>query len=231
MVTNIDVNCTGVINLLEAIRRFEPDCRIVHIGTSTQLGRLQYRPADENHPEYPTDIYSANKSVSEKYTMIYATGHGLHANVVRLSNVYGPRACINSAEFTFNNYFIGLALSGKDITVFGSGDQKRNLIYVDDAVDALIKVGSNNISGETFFAVGDEHYSVKEIAYNTVKHIGSGNVVEVQWPNERKAIEIGDAILSNNKIKQEIGWSPSTILEEGLKKTFDYFSGCLDKYL
>ena len=126
---DLDVNSRGVINLLEAIRRFNRDAKLVHLGTSTQLGKLQYQPADESHPEFPTDIYSANKSVSEKYVIIYSNAYQLRTVVMRLSNVYGPRASIHSPEFTFNNYFIGLALQGKDITVFGDGNQKRNIIY------------------------------------------------------------------------------------------------------
>src|SRR5262245_60589805 len=58
---DLDVNSRGVVNLLEALRRFNRRAKLVHIGTSTQLGPLRYEPADENHPEFPTDIYSANK--------------------------------------------------------------------------------------------------------------------------------------------------------------------------
>src|SRR4029079_6765163 len=61
---DIDVNCKGVVNLLEAARRFNPTVKIVHVGTSTQIGRMQYSPVDERHPEFPLDIYSANKSAS-----------------------------------------------------------------------------------------------------------------------------------------------------------------------
>ena len=135
---DLDVNSRAVIDLLEAARRFNRDIRFIHLGTTTQLGRLQYHPADEKHPEFPTDIYSANKSVSEKYVLIYANAYKLRATAIRLSNVFGPRACIHSSEFTFNNFFIGLALQNKEITVFGDGKQMRNVIYVEDVVSSLI---------------------------------------------------------------------------------------------
>src|SRR5439155_22138705 len=67
---DLDVNSRGVVNLLEALRRFNKQARLVHVGTSTQLGPLQYQPADEKHPEFPTDIYSANKGASEKYVLV-----------------------------------------------------------------------------------------------------------------------------------------------------------------
>jgi len=224
---DMDVNSRGVINLLEAIRRFNKEVKFIHIGTSTQLGSLKYVPADEDHPEFPTDIYSANKSVSEKYVLIYAKAHHLRAAVLRLSNVYGPRASIHSPEFTFNNYFIGLALQDKEIMVFGDGAQKRNVIYVLDAVDAIISaVQSENINGETLFAVGDKHYSVAEIAEATVQYIAKGKVKFIPWPHDRKVTEIGDAIISNQKIKERLGWEPFYDLKEGLIETKKYYEGC-----
>jgi UDP-glucose 4-epimerase len=213
---NLDVNSRAVINLLEAIRRFNREAKFIHLGTSTQLGKLHYQPADENHPEFPTDIYSANKTVAEKYVLIYANIYGLRATVIRISNTFGPRASIHSSDFTFNNYFVGLALQNKTITVFGDGAQKRNAIYIDD---------------ETLFAVADEHFSVAEIAKATVKYIGTGKVKLVEWPKDRKPLEIGDAIISNKKIKSLVNWQPMTDLKTGLLLTKGYYETCLDKYL
>ena len=230
---DIDVNSAATINLLEAIRRFNRDVRFIHLGTSTQLGKLQYQPADEKHPEFPTDIYSANKSASEKYVLIYAGAYQLRATVARLSNVFGPRACIDSPEFTFNNYFIGQALQGKDITVFGNGSQKRNVIYIEDVLSALVLLCcAEKVAGETFFVVGDQHWSVAEIAEATVKYIGSGKVRFVEWPKERKVVDFGDAILSNKKIKSALlNWVPQYDLKTGLLKTKEYYKFCLKEYL
>jgi UDP-glucose 4-epimerase len=229
---DLDVNSRGVLNILETIQKFNQDVKFVHIGTSTQLGKLLYQPADENHPEFPTDIYSANKSVSEKYVLIYAKAFDIDATVIRLSNVFGPRASIHSPEFTFNNYFVGLALQNKDITVYGDGNQMRNVIFIDDAVEALIQTAlAQGTKGETFFTVGDNHYSVAEIAEETAKIMGSGKVNFIQWPKERKSTEIGDAILSNKKIKKIVKWSPTTNLIDGLIKTKEYFIDHLKYYI
>lgn len=227
-----DVNSRAVVNLVEAIRRFNREVKLVHIGTSTQLGKLYYQPADEHHPEFPTDIYSANKSVSEKYVLIYARAYEIAATVIRLANVFGPRASIHSPDFTFNNYFIGLALQDKDITVYGQGNQLRNVLYVDDAVESLIMSAVNRLTnGETFFAVSDNHFSVAEIAKATVEYIGSGHVKHIPWPDERKAIDIGDAVISNDKIKSLLNWEPKYDLINGLIKTRNYYDGKLKHYL
>jgi len=229
---DLDVNSRGVVNILDAIKRFNKEAKFVHLGTSTQLGRLIYQPADENHPEFPTDIYSANKGVSEKYVLIYAKAYKMRSTVIRLSNIYGPRATINSPEFTFNNYFIGLALQNKEITVFGDGKQKRNTVYVEDAVEAILMAAvEDKTTGEPFFAVGDEHHSVAEIAEATVSNMGSGKVTYIAWPNDRKVIEIGDALISNKKIKHYLNWQPRYDLNAGLIKTQKYYDNCLDKYL
>jgi len=228
---DLDVNSKGVINLLEAVRRFNPDVKFVHLGTSTQLGKLHYEPSDEHHPEFPRDIYSANKSVSEKYVLIYCQAHNMRGTVIRFSNVFGPRASIHSPEFTFNNYFIGLALQDKAITVFGEGEQKRNVTYIDDVTSALILASlEEKTNGEVFFAVSEEHISVAEIAQLTVKYIGSGRVTFVEWPHGRKNIDIGDAIISNQKIKTFLNWSPQINVIDGLCLTKKYYQSCLDKY-
>jgi UDP-glucose 4-epimerase len=229
---NLDVNGRGVINLLEGVRRFNPAVKFVHVGTTTQLGKLQYQPADENHPEFPMDVYSANKSVSEKYTLIYGSAYSLPVTVIRLPNVYGPRAAIHSSEFTFNNFFIGLALQGRDITVFGEGTQMRNVLYVDDAVDALIAASqSESTNHQALFAVGDKHYSVAEIAEATAKAMGSCSVRYIPWPQSRKAIDVGDAVISNQRFKSLVEWRPRIDLADGLAYTRDYFVPNLDKYI
>lgn len=227
-----DVNSTGTINLLEACRRFRPSIRLIHAGTTTQLGPLQYTPADEMHPEFPIDIYSANKTVSEKFVLIYSRSHNLNASVVRLSNTFGPRASIHSPEFTFNNYFVGLALQGKAITIYGEGEQLRNAIYVGDAVSAMIRLAleKDNACGETFLVVNDEHHSVAEIASKTAEIIG-GKTVHVPWPEDRERMEVGDAVYTNSKIKKCIDWMPETSLEAGLSLTKSYYENCLNEYL
>jgi UDP-glucose 4-epimerase len=228
---DIEVNCKGTINLLEAARRFNPDVKIVYVGTSTQTGRMRRIPVDELHPEFPVDIYSANKSASEKYVLIYGTAYRMRTTVVRLANVYGPRSNIRTPDFGFANYFIGLALKGKNIPVFGDGAQLRNLTYVEDVVEALVKAAASNDSdGEVFFAVGQDQLSVAQIAAEIVSVMG-GKVNFIEWPMDRKVIELGDAVISNEKISRILDWNAKTDFRTGLEKTRDYFLPCLAKYM
>jgi len=228
---DIDVNCKGVINILEAARRFNPDVKIVHVGTSTQIGKMNGQPIDEQHPEFPVDIYSANKTASEKYVLIYGPAYNMRTTVIRLANVFGPRSNIKSHEFGFMNYFIGLALQGKEITVFGDGKQLRNITFVDDCVRALILASqTDSTNGEVYFATSNSQYTVADVAEGITQVIG-GRVRYVEWPRERKVIEIGDAVISNRKIKEALHWEPIVDLKCGLRKTKEYFLDCLESYL
>jgi UDP-glucose 4-epimerase len=228
---NIEVNCRGVLILLEALRLLNPHARFVQVGTSTQIGRMLYSPIDEQHPEFPVDIYSANKSSAEKYVLIYASAHRMGTTVVRLANVFGPRSRISSPDFGFVNYFVGLALQGKDLTVYGDGAQLRNISYVEDCVEALICAAQDSRSvGEVFFATSDAQYSVTEIAQGISRHIG-GSIRFVPWPAGRELIDVGDAVISNAKIRRTLSWSPKFSLADGLARTREYFASCLAQYL
>ena len=230
-IIDIDVNCKGVINILEAARRFNPDIKIVQVGTTTQMGKMVYSPIDELHPEFPLDIYSANKGVSEKYVLIYGKAYQMRVTVVRLGNVFGPRSNIKSPDFGFMNYFIGLGLQGKNIPVFGDGSQLRNISYVEDIIEALILAGrSEKSNGGVFFAVADRGMSVREVAEAVSKHIG-GEVKDAEWPRDREAIEVGDAVISNAKCRSLLDWSPKWDLDSSLVKTKEYFTRFLGEYL
>jgi len=229
---NLEVNGTAVLQILEAIKTHNPEARFIQLGTTTQIGKCLSGSVDETHPEFPLDPYSAHKTLAEKYVFLYSQVHDLKTNTVRLPNIYGPRSAIHTPALTFNNFFIGLGLQDKEISIYGDGRQLRNILYVDDAVDAILQVAEKGEgSGETYLAVHDDHISVAEFAETVVTQYGKGTVRFIPWPEGRKSIEIGDARYTNKKFKKEIGWAPTTSLREGLAQTRDYYLGCLEKYL
>jgi UDP-glucose 4-epimerase len=228
---DIDINCKGTMTLLESVRRFGSDSKLVHIGTSTQIGQMLQNPIDENHPEFPMDIYSANKGVTEKYIQIYHKTYDIDTTVIRAPNLYGPRACISNPNYGFINYFIGLALAGKSLTIYGTGKQVRNFLYIDDCVRAMIfAVLDPKSIGEIFFVSSYQQYTVADVATEICNIIG-GKVMFVEWPKDRLAIEIGDAIISSKKIYEKIGWEAQYSLKQGLEATKRYYSSCLSSYL
>jgi UDP-glucose 4-epimerase len=188
-------------------------------------------PVTELHPEFPLDLYSASKTAAEKFVLVYGTGHGLPVTVVRLANVFGPRAAIKSPEFGFVNYFVGLALQDKDLTVYGDGDQLRDVTFVDDVVDALILASvSASALQQVLFAASNTQYTVRQIADSIVREVG-GRVTSVTWPKERQVTEVGAAVISSARAKTLLGWQARTNFEDGLRATRDYFRPRLRDYL
>ncbi|HAJ05153.1 MAG TPA: hypothetical protein DCL76_01185 [Chloroflexi bacterium] len=220
---DVSVNCIGTLNVLEALRKLRPMARMVYVGTSTQIGPMIENPINEQHIVAPVDIYSANKAAAEYYCRIYANAYDLDINVVRLPNVYGPRANITSPDFGFINYFIGLALRDQSLTIYGKGEQLRSVIYVKDAINALILSGCSDITGKVWFAANESSVSVKELADSIVKACGSGSVINIEWPDDRKRIDVGDIVIDCSRIYRDLGWQALECLENGLKETVQYW--------
>jgi UDP-glucose 4-epimerase len=222
---DVRINCVGNLKLLEAVRRFNPGAALIYPSSSTVIGKALIETVDEDHWERPLEIYSANKSVAEKYYQIYHTVHGLRTAVIRFANLYGPHGK-NSPDFGFMNYFIAQAAAGKRLRVFGDGSQMRNVMYVGDAVSALRTAAEqcDRLAGKPWFATGDEHLSVLEIAEAIAAEFSDGVVERVPWPPERKAIEIENVHFSSERFRAQTGWSPVVSFAEGLRKTKDWMN-------
>jgi len=192
---------------------------VVYPSSSTVIGRAVAEVVDESHGEKPLDIYSANKGVAEKYYRIYHRVHDLKTVVLRFANLYGPYGK-GYPEFGFVNYFIHLARTGQEIKLFGSGDQTRNVMYVGDAAEILYRAAQDErLIGETYFAAHDEHLTALEIAQHIVHVFNRGKVTHVEWPEERRRIEIDHIKISSMRLHQITGWQPRFTFTQGLLET------------
>lgn len=214
-----EINCLGSLKLLEAVRLLNPVAVVVYSSSSTVIGKKLNDIADEEHPERPMKIYSANKGVAEKYFRIYHTHYDLKTVVLRFANLYGPFGKAYP-EFGFINYFIHLAWTNQQIKIFGEGDQTRNVMYVDDATDILWRAAHEpRLIGETYLATSPQHMTVREIAETIVNVFQRGNISHVEWPDDRRRIEIGDVNLSSESLRAITKWEPRYDLTSGLQRT------------
>lgn len=213
-----EINCLGNLKLLESIRLLNSAARVVYTSSSTVIGKAQTEVVDEDHPERPLEIYSANKGVAEKYYQIYHTIHDLQVVVLRFANLYGAYGK-GHQEFGFINYFIHQAWSGEDIRIYGSGDQTRNVLYVEDATELLWRASQEpRLIGQTCFATGSQHLTVREVADAIVRVLGRGRVVHIDWPEDRRRIEIDRVRFSAKRLHSMVDWEPRHDFESGLHR-------------
>lgn len=223
-----EINCLGNLKLLEAVRLLNRKAVVVYASSSTVIGRAVGDLVDEDHVERPLDIYSANKGVAEKYYRIYNRVHDLKTIVLRFANLYGPYGK-GSPEFGFINYFIDLALRDQEIRIFGSGEQTRNVLYAEDAADALyLAAQSPQLIGEVYFATHDEHLSVAQIAEEIRRQFGRGRITCIAWPDERKRIEIEQVRFTSERFRDLVNWRPAYDFRQGLARTKAITSGAVD---
>ena len=214
-----EINCLGNLKLLEAVRLVNRDAVVVYASSSTVIGKAAHGVVDEDHGERPLDIYSANKGVAEKYYRIYHRVHDLKTVILRFANLYGPYGK-GYPEFGFVNYFIHLARADEEIRLFGTGAQTRNVLYAEDAADALYRAAfSPKLFGDVYFATHDEHLSVVEIARAIVETFGRGRIVHVDWPEQRQRIEVEDVRFSSRRLRALLEWHPRFSFREGLART------------
>jgi len=221
---DLNINCRSQLTLLEACRTGNPDAVIVYASTRQVYGRASCLPVAEDHPTAPTDINGINKLAGECYHMLYHDVYGMHTTALRLTNTYGPRQLMAHNRQGFLPWLVRLALEGKDITIFGDGQQLRDLTFIDDAVDAfLLCAVSPAAHGQVFNLGGMEPVSLLQIAHTLLDVVGSGSFQLVPFPDDRKKIDIGSFYADYSKITALLGWRPHTTLRSGLEQMIDYY--------
>jgi UDP-glucose 4-epimerase len=229
--TDLEINCRAQLSLLEACRVANPDARIVFASTRQIYGRPEYLPVDERHPIHPVDVNGINKTAGEWYHLLYGQVYGIPVCVLRLTNTYGPRMRVKDARQTFLGYWLRRIVAGEEILVFGDGLQKRDFDYVDDAVDAFLLAATRDEALGKVYNLGDsEVVSLVDLAKKLVELNGEGSYKVVPFPDDRKAIDIGDYYGNFSRIKDDLGWEPRVGLDDGLRRSIDFYRQYGDVY-
>ncbi len=216
----------GAINMLGLAKRVK--ARILQASTSEVYGDPEVHPQHESYwgkvnPIGIRSCYDEGKRCAETLFFDYHRQHNLDIKVVRIFNTYGPRMHPNDGRVVSN--FIVQALSGKDITIYGTGHQTRSFCYVDDLIDGFIRMMSseNGFTGPANMGNPCE-FSMLELAEKVINIVGGKSKIIYQTlpmddPKQRKP----DISLVQEKLK----WEPKVNLEDGLKETVEYFKRTL----
>jgi len=219
-IQTLKVGSLGIHNCLGLAK--EKKARLIIASTSEVYGDPTVHPQRESYwgnvnPVGPRGVYDEAKRFQEAITMAYHTFHGVETRIVRIFNTYGPRMRLNDGRVL--PAFIGQALRGEDLTIFGDGSQTRSFCYVDDLVEGIVRLLMSDYSSPVNIGNPDE-ITIKDFAEEIIKLTGTNQKVvykdlPVDDPKQRQP----DITLA----RQLLGWEPKVNRADGLKITYDYF--------
>ena len=219
-IQTLKVGSLGTHNCLGLAR--SKGARILIASTSEVYGDPQVHPQTENYwghvnPIGPRGVYDEAKRFQEAITMAYHTYHGLETRIARIFNTYGPRMRLNDGRVL--PAFIGQALRGEDLTVFGNGSQTRSFCYVDDLVDGIYKLLHSDHVSPVNLGNPDE-ISILNFAEEIIELTNTKQkILFKELPEDDPTQRQPDI----SKAKEILKWSPKTTRTEGLKKTYEAF--------
>jgi nucleoside-diphosphate-sugar epimerase len=231
-ITDLDINAKAQLSILEACRKYNPDIRIVFASTRQIYGKPNYLPVDEKHPRHPVDVNGINKIAGEQYHILYQEVYGIASSVLRLTNTYGPRMRIKDARQTFLGIWIRNLLEGRPIKVFGDGSQRRDYNFIDDLLDAFLLLATSDHSVGKIFNLGAGNpLSLKDTAKIMCEQVKGASFKMIPFPENRKAIDVGDFICDFSAFRNQFGWEPRVNFEEGIANTISFFKENISYYL
>ena len=228
---DIDINIKGTAILLEACKAHNRNAVVVRAGTRGQYGPTSKLPVSEDAPLNPKGIYEISQLTAEKTLQVYAEHFGIRAVNLRLTNIYGPRGQMRHSQYVVANWFVRLAIDDETIRVFGDGSIKRDFLYVDDCVDALIESARQPAAHGKIFNVGfGTPTTFREFAERLIAIAGTGRWEFAPFSAERAAQEPGDFYSDISRITTTVGWKPRTPVDQGLRQTVDYYRRWKEHY-
>jgi len=220
MVYDIESNLIGSLRLLQVARAVGVR-RVIFISSGgTVYGRPNHLPIDEAHPTNPIVSYGITKLAIEKYILMYVQLYDLQAIILRVSNPYGERQRIETAQGAVG-VFLKRALAGEPIEIWGDGTTTRDYIHVRDVATAFTKAliyeGPHRVFNVST-SIGTSLNDLVKLIQETV-----GRPVQVKYRDSR-VFDVPANVLDNSLIKQEFGWSPQIDLRKGITKTIEWYS-------
>jgi len=221
---DIDMNIKGTAVVMEAVRHHNPTAKVIYTGTRGQYGSAVSLPVNEDAPTHPRGIYEISNLTAEKIIQVYNDVHGISSVLLRLTNIYGPRAQMKHHRYGIVNWFVRLAVDDDTIKVFGDGQILRDFLYMDDAIEAIMMCALEPKAVGEIFNIGvDKPTSILEMVKTLIDVAGTGRWEFAPFSPERKAQEPGNFYSDITKIRTLVGWEPRTSLADGLRATVEFY--------
>jgi UDP-glucose 4-epimerase len=196
----------------------------VFVSSRLTYGHVGAEPVDEDRAPDPLCVHAVHKLAVEQYLKLYGHIYGLTFSSARLTNPYGPGQPRERTGYGVINRMIHQALAGNALTVYGDGLQRRDYIYIDDAVDALLALAECPASAGRTYNVGSGIGTpLIEMARTISRMAGPGRIETVEWPVLAELIETGDFVADITRIRRELAWAPRVTLAEGLERTVAFY--------
>ncbi|MCU1385898.1 MAG: hypothetical protein JWL71_4595 [Acidobacteria bacterium] len=222
--TDLDVNVRGNLVLLDALRAEAPRARLVFVSSRLAYGAGGADPIGEERVADPLCVHAIHKLAVEHYLRVYRSVYGLSFTVARLTNPYGPGQPAARTAYGVVNRLIHLALTDQALPIYGDGGQRRDYLYIDDAVDALLALGVSEGSDGVIYNVGSGVGTpLVDMARAIIAMAGSGRLAFTAWPQIAQQVETGDFVADITRITREIGWRPCVSLRDGLQRTVSHY--------
>jgi UDP-glucose 4-epimerase len=221
---DLALNVSSQLSFLGLCAKEIPGARVVYTCTRQVYGVARYLPVDEAHPMQPVDFNGVHKMAAAHYHLLLSRMQQLDAVVLYLTNVYGPRIALHLPHQGFLATFLSRALAGKPVEVFGDGSQKRDPIYVDDAVEAILRAGALPLGEHRSFNIGHpDSWTLYEVASRLSCLAGLREPRLTPFPPDRKLIDVGDYLTDIRLAQSVLGWRASTSLLEGLAASMRFY--------
>ena len=217
---DIDSNAKTTLFMLEKIRKLNTRCKFILGSTFIVIGKPKKLPVNENTPCNPTTIYGTNRLSSEYFCKIYHEVYGLHTNIFRITNSYGPREQIISKKNAVN-FLIYKSFKKEEISIYNQGKFFRDFIYIDDVVSGINIILKKGKSGELYWISSGKRTWFYEFGDILEKTTGC-KVKYSETPVYTKKVDVGNFVVSNSKLRK-LGWSPKISVDVGVKKTLKFF--------
>ena len=221
---DLDINCRGHLNIFEACKEKNRNAKILFSSSRMVYGKITKNPVDEEQQTRPLSLYAAHKLVVERYCQIYHDAYSINTVVFRITNPYGIRQQMKHSKYSILGWFLRLAMEGKTIKIYGDGKQLRDYIYIDDVVNAFLLAGADKSADCQVYNLGyGRSIAFDEMIKLIVNVVGSGSYEYVDWPGNYERVETGDFRTDISKIKRYLGWKPNVSIDDGIRKTYEYY--------